>query len=190
MIKLDFDLNEEFLKFNQEFQIEVLSYFELKEYKKNEIILKNGEVCPGIFWVLSGCCRSFINTNNKEITTSFGLEKSIICSANSYLLQIPSIENIQAIEDTVCYLLPYDKIQILLKNHLEFNIYVRKIYEFIFINTENMLNSIRMDSALERYEILLKDSPHLLQRIPLGYLASYLGMSRETLSRMRGMVCA
>jgi CRP/FNR family transcriptional regulator, anaerobic regulatory protein len=189
MVNLDFDLNKEYLNFNEEIRSEIASCFRLLHYKKNELVLEAGEVCKGIYYIESGCCRSFLISNNKEITTTFSLEKSIICSAKSYLLQIPSIESIQAIEDTVCYYLSYYNIQILLNKHFEFNNYVRKLYEVIYIEAENMLNSIRTDSALQRYEQFMEETPHLLQRIPLGYLASYLGMSRETLSRMRGLVC-
>lgn len=72
--------------------------------------------------------------------------------------------------------------------HVEFNVFVRKIYESLLIHEINLLNSIRSMSALERYEHFMEKTPKILQRVPLGHLASFLGMSQETLSRMRSKV--
>lgn len=188
MINLDFNLTLEYQHFELDTQIEIASHFRPMDFQKNEYILEKGEVCKGIYYIETGLCRSFLCSNGKEYTTSFGLDQNIICSPISYLKQIPSAESIQAIEKTFCFYLSYESIQYLLAKHCVFNDYVRRLYEKLFIEAENLLNSIRVDSALQRYEKFMAETPHLLNRIPLGYLASYLGMSQETLSRMRGKI--
>jgi CRP/FNR family transcriptional regulator, anaerobic regulatory protein len=188
MINLDFDLNLEYQNFELDIQIEIASYFTPLDFQKNEYILEKGQVCKGIYYIETGLCRSYLVGNGKEYTTSFGLDQNIICSPVSYLKQIPSEEYIQALDKTFCFFLSYESIQFLLNEHFVFNDYVRRLYEKLFIEAENLLNSIRIDNALQRYEKFMKETPHLLNRIPLGYLASYLGMSQETLSRMRGKI--
>ncbi len=188
MINLDFDLNLEYQNFELDLQLEIASYFVPLAFHKNEFILEKGQVCKGIYYIETGLCRSYLVSNGKEYTTSFGLDQNIICSPISYLKQLPSEEYIQALDKTQCFFLAYESIQLLLAKYFVFNDYVRRLYEKLFIEAENLLNSIRIDSALQRYEKFMRETPHLLNRIPLGYLASYLGMSQETLSRMRGKI--
>jgi CRP-like cAMP-binding protein len=188
MINLDFDLNLEYQNFEFDLQLEIASYFVPLAFHKNEFILEKGQICKGIYYIETGLCRSYLVSNGKEYTTSFGLDQNIICSPISYLKQLPSEEYIQALDKTQCFFLPYESIQLLLAKYFVFNDYVRRLYEKLFIEAENLLNSIRIDSALQRYEKFMRETPHLLNTIPLGYLASYLGMSQETLSRMRGKI--
>lgn len=183
-----FNLTHEHQQLTPELQNAIVSKFKLLMFAKNDHILNKGEVCKGIYFIEKGCCRTYISKNNKEITTTFRIEGSITCSSYSYLTQTPSNECIQALEDTTCYFISHKSIHTLLETFVEFNIYVRKIYESLFIHEVNLLNSIRTLSALERYDLFMKESPKILQRVPLGHLASFLGMSQETLSRMRSKV--
>lgn len=189
MVKLKFDLVEEYKKFEMDIQLEIASYFKGLVFQKNAYLLREGHICEGIYYIEKGCCRSFTHSENKEITTAFSIEHSIITSPQSYLMQVPSFENIQALEYTEVFFLHYDHIQYLLQKHVVFNDYVRKLYEKIFIDADSMLYSIRSESALQRYERLMETQPYLIQRVSLGHIASYLGMSQETLSRMRSQIC-
>lgn len=180
-----FDVVEEYYSLNPCIQTDIIPYLKLLEFTKNEHILVKGDVCEGIYIIEKGCCRTYFVKRNKEITTSFRIENNYICSSESYLNQSPSEEYIQALEDTRCYFMSHENIHTLLEKYPEFNVFVRKIYEILLISETKILNSIRTLSALERYDLYMKESPKMLQRVPLGYLASFLGMSQETLSRMR-----
>jgi CRP-like cAMP-binding protein len=162
-----------------------LTYLKVLEFAKNEHLLVKGEVCEGIYIIEKGCCRTYFIKRDREITTSFRVENNYISSSKSYLTQSPSEEYIQALEDTTCYFMSHKSIHNLLDKFPEFNIFVRKIYEVLFLSELSLLNSIRTLSALERYDLFMKESPKMLQRVSLGHLASFLGMSQETLSRMR-----
>jgi CRP-like cAMP-binding protein len=178
----------EYQSLNPCIQTEILSRLKVLTFSKNEYLLEKGQICKGIYIIEKGCCRTYLVKGKKEITTSFRTEKSYICSPYSFLTQTPSNEYIQAIEDTTCYFMSHRSIYSLLERFIEFNVFVRKIYEELFIRELNLLNSIRTLSALERYDLFMKESPKVLQRVPLGQLASFLGMSQETLSRMRSKV--
>ncbi len=180
-----FNVVEEFKLLNSCIQTEILSRLKVLEFAKNEHLLVKGDICKGIYIIEKGCCRTYFVKRNREITTSFRTEKNYIYSPKSYLNQIPSEEYIQALEDTTCYFMSYKSIDALLDKFLEFNVFVRKIYEVLFLNELNTLNSFRTLSALERYDLFMAESPKILQRVSLRHLASFLGMSQETLSRMR-----
>jgi len=183
-----FDIFKEFESLNSCIQQQILSKLHVLQFAKHDYILKKGDICKGIFLIEKGCCRTYLENGGKEITTNFGIDKGIICSAYSYFSQTPSNEYIQTLEDTTCYFFSYKSIHLLLDEHVEFNVFVRKIYESLLIHEINLLNSIRSMSALERYEHFMEKTPKILQRVPLGHLASILGMSQETLSRMRSKV--
>lgn len=183
-----FNVTKEFGFLNPAIQNEIIARLKRLEFNRNDFILKKGDICKGIYIIEKGCCRTYILKGTKEITTSFCIEENYICSSYSYLTQTPSDEYIQAIEDTVCYFMSYKSIQTLLDTFVEFNVFVRKIYEVVFIKETVLLNTIRTLSALERYDLFMRDSPKILQRVSLGHLASFLGMSQGTLSRMRRRV--
>ncbi|MEA5461494.1 Crp/Fnr family transcriptional regulator [Arcicella sp. LKC2W] len=183
-----FNIFKEYETLNPCIQHKILSKLQVLQFAKHDHILKKGEICKGIFLIEKGCCRTYLENGGKEITTNFRIEQNIISSAYSYLTQMPSEECIQTLEDTTCYFFSHKNIHLLLDEYVEFNIFVRKIYETLLMNEINLLNSIRSMSALERYEQFMEKTPQILQRVPLGHLASFLGMSQETLSRMRGKV--
>lgn len=183
-----FNIVEEYKSLSPSIQADILAKLKILEFDKNDFLLKKGEVCKGIYIIKKGCCRTYLEEGGKEVTTSIGIDKNIICSAFSYLSQTASEEYIQTLEDTFCYFISYQEVQILLEKYVEFNILVRKIYESLLINEINLLNLIRTKSALERYELFMEKTPKILQRVPLSHLASFLGMSKETLSRMRSKI--
>jgi CRP-like cAMP-binding protein len=183
-----FEIFKEYKFLNLCIRQRILSKLQLLQFAKNDYILKKGDICNGIFFIEKGCCRTYLEYGGKEITTSFRVEKNIISSAYSYLTQMPSDEYIQALEDTTCYFFSHESIHSLLNEYIEFNLFVRKLYESLLLNEINLLNLSRTMSALERYEHFMEDTPQILQRVPLKYLASFLGMSQETLSRMRGKI--
>lgn len=183
-----FNIIEEYRSLSLETQQDILTKLKILQFAKNEYLLKKGDVCKGIYIIEQGCCRTYLENAGKEITTSLSIDKNIICSAYSYLSQTPSDEHIQTLEDTVCYFISHKNIHELLEKHVEFNVFVRKIYESLLVNEINLLNTIRTKSALERYELFMEKTPKLLQRVPLSHLATFLGMSKETLSRMRSQI--
>ncbi len=114
-------------------------------------------------------------------------EGDVIISVESFFNQIPSHENIQALEDSILYYIEYNELQFLYHEHPEFNFVGRKLVEKYYQLSEKRLLSLRMQKAAQRYSFVMDNFPQIIQRVPSKYIASYLGITEETLSRIRGM---
>ena len=122
--------------------------------------------------------------DGKEITTWFASENDAVTSMYSFITQKPSYETIEVLEDCILYEINYENVQLLLKKYPEFNLIGRLLTEKYYIKLEERTMSLQFQSATERYLKLLQQ-PQLLQKASLGMIASYLGISQETLSRIR-----
>jgi CRP-like cAMP-binding protein len=161
---------------------------QLKSYKKNEYLLQAGEVCRSGFQIVSGVARKFYLHDGKEITTELFFADDIAVSLESYAWQKPSGEYIQAIEPLSASITHYQTFQELKQQHkglLELDLMMT---EFYALWLEERLFQFHTMDATQRYAQLLKEQPHFIQQIPLTYLASYLGVSLETLSRIRAKI--
>ena len=157
----------------------------VKEYKKNELILREGQVSNHTSWILEGLVRSYYVKDGEEITTKFLWEQGTITSVYSYYSRKPGNENIVALEDTVLASLHYDQMQALYNKHPAFNFIGRVITEKYLYLLEIEVFYLRKQKAEDKYQYIVKYFPELLQRVPLKYLATYMGMNLETLSRIR-----
>lgn len=164
---------------------DIWDFGQIKEYKKDDLILKEGGVANYTSYVLKGAVRSYYLKDDEEITTKFLQEGSYITSTYSYFSRKPGNENIIALEDVTLACYHYDHMQQMYKNHLEFNIHGRKFTELYLYSAEIELYNLRKTKAEDRYRYFVKHYPQLLQRAPLKHIATYLGMSLETLSRIR-----
>jgi CRP-like cAMP-binding protein len=137
-------------------------------------------------FVLKGIVRSYYVKDGEEITTKFLQETSTITSIYSFYSRKPGNEYIMALEDTTLASFHYDNMQKLYKDHLSFNVIGRVITERYLYFSEIELYNLRKTKAEDRYQFFVKHYPELMQRVPLKYIATYLGMNLETLSRIRG----
>ena len=157
----------------------------IKELKKDEFLLKAGRASNHASWILEGLVRSYYLKDTEEITTKFLWEGATITSVYSFYTRKPGNENIVALEDTTLAMLRFDDLQYLYKNHPTFNYIGRVITEKYLYMLEIEVYNLRKQKAEDRYQFIVKHLPDLLQRVPLKYLATYLGMNLETLSRIR-----
>jgi len=162
------------------------SSFEPRSAAKNDLLIEEGHVCRHLYFLERGCIRGFANIDGKEVTQWFGFEHDFVTSFRSFISRSASREYIQVVEDADLWCISKDQLEILLEKFPELEKLVRLIYEQYYIRLEDRYSNAHFKSAGERYEDLLKFSPHILERMPLGYIASYLGISAETLSRIRG----
>ncbi|HEY8937034.1 MAG TPA: Crp/Fnr family transcriptional regulator, partial [Cyclobacteriaceae bacterium] len=132
--------------------------------------------------------RGFYNLDGKEVTYWFGFENTFVTSFYSFITKKPSVENIQLIEDCILWSISYENVHKLYDQHPDIERLGRIMNERYYVMLEERFVSNHFKEAKERYENLMVTSPHILQRIPLGYIASYLGISQETLSRIRSKV--
>ncbi|GGG07902.1 Crp/Fnr family transcriptional regulator [Pontibacter amylolyticus] len=159
------------------------------ELPKNAFLVREGMVCNKLYFLEQGCLRGYYNNlDGKEVTYWFGFENNFITSFYSFISRKPGIENIQTLEDSTLWGISSEALHQLFDQHHDLERLVRIINEQYYIRLEERLMAMQFKTARERYEQLLETSPHILQRIPLGQIASYLGISQETLSRIRSQV--
>lgn len=170
---------------NDEASEALISCLEEKCFAKNDYLIKAGRVCRYFYFMQHGALRGFYHLNGKEITHWFGFENTFITSFHSYITEQPSVENIQFIEGSIMWAISKKDLTGLFDQYHELERLVRIIYENYYIRLEERYVNAQFKTAAELYNDLMKRSPHILERVPLGYISSYLGMTQETLSRIR-----
>ena len=159
-----------------------------KKFQKGEIILHEGEVCESIYWVAKGLVRQFYYKNGKELTEYMATEDNIVMSIESLFTDKPSTQQMVALEPTILFALPKRELEHEAVRNVNIQMLYRKILEESLIISQIHADMLRFESAQERYSKLVKRSPQLVLRAPLVYIASYLQMTPETLSRVRTSV--
>lgn len=159
-----------------------------KVYNKNEIIFTEGNVSDEIYFVTKGCVRLFYSVDGTDKTAFFYTEGQFICAGESYTFNIPASENYQAVEQTELFVFTKSKIDVLLKEIPKFEIIARIATENELITCQKVIASFVTKSAEERYIDLLNTQGELFHRVPQQFIASFLGVSPETLSRIKTRV--
>lgn len=155
---------------------------------KGHILIRQRQQVNSFYIIEKGFARIFSVINNKEMTTLFARENDIITSTYSLFTQMDSNENVEILEDSVLLEINYSTFVHLCGKHPHlFNLY-RFLMEKYYLALEERTLSLQFDSALERYRKLVSLHPFILQRASLSSIASFLGMSPVTLSRMRAQL--
>lgn len=161
-------------------------YFTRLVLPRNEYLITQGKICRHLYFLEQGCLRGFYHLENKEVTHWFGFENDFVTSFHSFITQEPAVENIQLVEGCVLWSISKDNLTALFNQYQDIERLVRIAYEKYYIRLEERFVNAQFRTATERYQLLLQQSPHILDRMPLGHVAAYLGISQETLSRIRG----
>ena len=151
------------------------------KFAKNEKILDEGEVCEYIYWIAKGLVRQFYYKNGKEMTEYMATENHICMCIESLFNEEPT----HLKEPTIIFALPKKQLEAVAMKSVNIQILYRKILEESLILSQIRADMLRFESAIDRYQKLVKRSPQLVMRAPLVYIASYLQMTPETLSRVR-----
>ena len=155
------------------------------KFTKGEIILKEGDVCEHIYYVERGLTRQFYFKNGKELTEHIGVEHSIVMCIESLFKEKPTYLQLEALEPTLVYAMPKHRLEEVALHNVNIQILYRKILEESLIISQVHADMLRFETAQDRYLKLCKQSPQVVLRAPLVYVASYLQMTAETLSRVR-----
>ncbi len=164
---------------------ESLKLFRFDIIKKNSFISKEGLLCDRLAFIRTGLMRSFYNIKGKDTTTYFLGPGSIAVAMSSFIEMKPAFENIQAIEDSEVLFLSKENLELLYHKSWKWQQTGRTIIEKYYVIMEKRSITLQTQSAKERYDMLMQEHPGLLLKVPLHYVASYLGISPETLSRIR-----
>jgi CRP-like cAMP-binding protein len=155
------------------------------KFAKGEKILDEGQVCRHIYWIVKGLVRQYYFKNKKELTEYMATENTICMSIESLFKETPSVQMIQALEPTIIFAIPMHELEMAAMKSVNIQMLYRKILEESLIISQQHADMLRFESAQDRYQKLVKTAPQLVLRAPLVYIASYLQMTPETLSRVR-----
>lgn len=158
---------------------------ELLSIKKNTDLQSIGHTCRTIYFISKGAARIYYYKDGTDITEHFAFENSISVRVESLFTNKPSRKAIEIIEDAEVVAIDAIGLFKLYDEFPEIERLFRKIFEEGYVETVNRLESIQFHSAKDRYNALLAEHPNILQRVPLKHIASYLGVTQVTLSRIR-----
>lgn len=164
------------------------SILEPVKYGKGEMILTEGEVCRGISYIEKGLVRQFYNKNGKEVTEHLSVDHTIFMCIESLFKEEPTRLQVEALEATLVYILPKSKLEAAAIRNVNIQMLYRKILEESLIQSQVHADLMRFETAPNKYKRLCELSPQVVLRAPLTYIASYLQMTPETLSRIRSGV--
>ncbi len=156
-----------------------------QKYAKGEMILKEGDICRQFLYIDKGLVRQFYFKHGKEVTEHLGQEHTIVMCIESLFKEEPTKLQVEALEPTTVYALPKADLERVAMHNVNIQILYRKMLEESLIVSQIHADLIRFETAQDRYKKLCKLCPQVVLRAPLVYIASYLQMTPETLSRVR-----
>jgi len=175
-------------KLSDESLDEILQISTIQQFKKGDFVLREAAICNGFYFISKGLVRIFYYKNEKDISEWFAFDNNFCFSILSYFNKTPSSLIIQCVEDSEVITISRDGLDLLRNKSFEIANFAYTLISGSLIMSQERMASVQFETALQRYENLLKVHPTLLQRVPLHYIASYLGVSAETLSRIRTQI--
>lgn len=155
--------------------------------KKNKDLQPIGHTCKTIYFINKGIARIYYFKDGIDVTENFFFENSIIARVESLFTRKPSRKAIQILEDAEITGINANLLFKLYDSFPEIERLFRKIFEAAYVETVHRIEGIQFHTAEERYKALLQEAPDILKRVPLKYVASYLGITQVSLSRIRGL---
>jgi CRP-like cAMP-binding protein len=163
-------------------------YIEEVSLQKNFCLMEVDKIVPYIYFIKKGIVRAYASSEEREITFWFGKEGEPIVSMKSYVEDKPGYENIELLEDCELYKLETKKLRKLFNEDIHIANWGRKFAEKELMKTEELIISRQFKTSLQRYKDLMREKPDLLKRVQLGHIASYLGITQVSLSRIRAEI--
>lgn len=167
---------------------ELQEYVTVKKLPKEDFLLNYGDVCKHIYYVNKGFIRIFYFKDGKNVTEWFSDEKRFFFSIASYFENSPSKLIIETIEDSEIILLSKEGLEKLQKTNIEVANLMIQLLSGSLVLSQKRMESIQFETAKQRYDNLLKSQPEILNKVSLQHIASFLGITQETLSRIRSKI--
>ena len=159
--------------------------FKRQEVPAKTMLLQEGQISKNMFFIERGCLRTWINSDGKEITTQFFFEGDSVSSIESFRTNQPSLYSIESIEPCILQTISQKDFQHILENSPQLKM---KLEDHLFrrlFQSQQFLYSFLKNNPQKRYEELIENNPHIVKRVPQHYIASYLGITSVSLSRIR-----
>lgn len=168
-----------------ECQQEFLTQSKARTFKKGEIVVREGQFSKKAYLILQGCTRAYYLKDGKDISDWFAFEHRFMASIVSFFTDEPSPHYVEFMEDAVVLEFSKDTLETLSRKYHDFEHFIRQVITETMLGLRERLYTIQFHKAEERYQHLIHTQPDITNRIPLMHIASYLGITLETLSRIR-----
>lgn len=169
-------------------KLSLIKHVEQLSYPKGFCLMEADKIIPHMYFIKRGIVRAYSTMEDKDITFWFGGEGEPVVSMKSYVENKPGYENIELLEDCEFYKLETNILRKLFTEDIHIANWGRKFAERELVKTEELVISRQFKTALERYKNLMREKPELLKRVQLGHIASYLGITQVSLSRIRAEI--
>jgi CRP-like cAMP-binding protein len=179
---------EKYIAVSEALKIDLSKYFQLKELAKNDKLVREGQFNVPLSFISSGILRCFNLKNDKDITNDFFFENTFVTDYEALSQNKAAKQNFEAIEPAMVYILPAANLFELTETYPELREWGAKMAESLFAKVLGNNSLLKSDSPEERYLGMLQEKPMIIQRLPLHYIASYLGITQVHLSRIRKKV--
>jgi len=156
-----------------------------KKFRKGQYLLKKGKVCDHLFFVDQGLVKCFFKNGENEFVMRFFAEKIMFSVFESFVTQTPSKYMLVALEDTTVAMINYETIEKLCKQHHAIETMFRRLLSTATVKMTRRIGEMLEDNAAIRYQNFIKDHKLIVQRISIGDIAKYLGITQQSLSRIR-----
>ncbi|GAB3776160.1 Crp/Fnr family transcriptional regulator [Spirosoma horti] len=163
----------------------ITALFRQQKLSKGEHLLQAGQVCKNVFFIEKGLVRYYASIDGEEKTSYFNKEGEFVCDYASFLPQQPSRTNIQALEDATIYSISQANMDVFYQQVEQGERFGRLAISEVFVSAIHQINSLYTDVPELRYQTFLTKFPDIAQRIPQYYIASYVGIKPQSLSRIR-----
>lgn len=169
---------------------DILSRFTEEQFKKKVVVERSGNIYKKLYFIEKGLARLYYSRDGKEITGWFSKEGDFITANDSFFQKKPSLLNLEFLEDSIVYTITVEEIEKLFDQYHQFERFGRILTYELLGDLSAKMYSMLFQSAEKRYQLLMTHDPEIVARAPLGDIATFLGISQETLSRIRGQMAS
>ena len=169
-------------------RLALASVLKRSEFPKGEILVKPDTICDSIYFIERGLTRTYYIKDGKDITDWLSAENTFAVSIISFITRKPDRRAIELLEPSILLSIHVDQLESLCATHHDIERMTRLLVSSGLVQLQQKFDDLHFETALQRYQNLMTTNPTLLQRVPLGMIASYLGITQETLSRIRSQI--
>ncbi|WP_343746036.1 Crp/Fnr family transcriptional regulator [Chitinophaga sp.] len=180
-----FDVIKTFITLSADSKLSMAGILKKASFPKGHHLLEAGSVCRHVYFIEKGLTRTYYTKDGKDVTDWISVEKTFATSIVSFITGLPDIRSIELLEPTVLWTIGHDDLQRLYDESHEIERFGRLLVSYGLVQMQQRFDDLHFATARERYRKLMEQTPSIVQRVPLGMVASYLGITPETLSRIR-----